>query len=78
MSKFTIEIDTAGAAFEDDEREVHRILNRLIYEAPISIQRQGCTGILIDANGNHCGKWAVSEDAPAAPIIPAPPRPGMF
>lgn len=69
MSRFTLNIDTDNAAFEDDPgRELARILlelveNRTALNIDPGDRRYGANaGTVRDENGNTCGRWTWTDD----------------
>jgi hypothetical protein len=78
MSKLTIEIELANAAFEDDPEEVARILKDLISVHPVGIQAPGHSGRLYDLNGHDVGRWSVTLEDPTVKVVSAPRAREMF
>lgn len=58
MSKFTLEIETDNAAFEDRDFEVERILRHVAGCVGIGCEE----GVILDHNGNTCGYYEFIEE----------------
>ncbi len=55
MYRAVIEINAAGAAFGEDERQADREVARILRDLADRFEHGGHTGALRDVNGNRCG-----------------------
>lgn len=66
MAKLIVEIETANAAFEPEEKREHLELARMLRKMADKLEREGLhhrdSGHLWDSNGNNCGGWDFARD----------------
>lgn len=62
--KFNLTIDTSGAAFQADPLELQRCIKNTANRVSARMDRVPgpLEGPVVDANGNTCGHWALTED----------------
>lgn len=57
---FTLTVDLAGAAFDDNDAELRDLLHQAGRRIGALRPTIGERGVLRDSNGNTCGAWSVA------------------
>ena len=61
--KLTVKIEMDNDAFTDEaiEAELTRIFALIVARATCSVKGDGAIKLILDINGNICGRWSVKD-----------------